>query len=105
MIEDVLCLRGIEVTFSPTNIHIKNSYRITDDDEKRAIIKCLFKVNKKLEDVRTKEDIFNEWKAHNILFQHKFQQARTKDVDIEFNQKHFLKVGYWLIAHFLKEKV
>lgn len=97
-------LRGVKVSFNKSSIHIENSYQITDDTEKAKIIKGIFMLCPQIKEYRTLENMLTEWKAHNILFQHKYQIARTKDVDFEFKQKKLHRIGFKIITLLFKEK-
>ena len=35
-----------------------------------------------------------EWAAHNMLYNLNIQRERTKDVDLDYPQKWYYKVGY-----------
>lgn len=96
--------KGVKITFNNRSIHIDKSYKITDDVFKKEIIKVLFDLSPTLADYRTPKDMFTEWKAHNILFQHKYQQARTKDVDFEYEPTLIHRIGFKLIVLLLREK-
>lgn len=95
----------IEIVVSEDNCQLKDSYKITDDDKKKEIIKSLIKTFPKIiSQNRTERNLFFEWKAHNILYQHNYEIKRTKSVDFEFNQSLKHRICFWLIAHLVKEK-
>lgn len=96
---------GIEFVVSDTNIHIFKSYLVNNDGVKKQVIDFLFDYVDRLAKYRSKKSMFNEWKAHNILHQHGWWVERTADVDFEFHQKWYHKVGYWLVAHLMREKM
>ena len=96
---------GIDFVVSDANIHVFNSHLIAGDDLKNEFIDFLFDFVEGLAENRTKKSMFNEWKAHNILYQYGLWKERTADVDFEFHQKWYHKVGYWLIAHLMREKM
>lgn len=99
-----MTIRGLTVIISKSNICIKNSFRVTDDEEKIKVIKEIFKRCPEIKEHRTWKNMLSEWKAHNILFQHKIKRNSTKDTDFEFKQKFIYKFGYWFISHLFKEK-
>lgn len=94
----------VKIIYSLNNIKIKNSYLIKNDNEKLNIILELKDIFKKELENRTIEDIFYEWKAHNILYQKRLFRKRTEDTDLEINQKKLLKIGYRIICKIFKEK-
>ena len=86
------------------NIRIQDSYLVKDDNEKlKIILELKSKYQKQLEN-RTIEDLFYEWKSHNILYHKRICRKSTKDTDFEFNQKKLLKLGYKIICKIFKEK-
>jgi len=97
-------IRGVKITFNNGSIHIENSYQITDDEEKVKLLKCIFDLCPDIKEYRTLKNMFTEWKAHNILFQHKYKQERTKDVDFEYKQNKLHRIGFKLITMFMREK-
>ena len=93
----------IYVTITSNNIHIEDSYRITDD---KAMQILLEKVIKKAAEYnitykRTIKSWINEWKAHNWLFTNKVKEANTKSVDLNEDESKIRLVGYWFISKFL----
>ena len=100
-----LVYEGIEVTITEGNIHVHNSYLVTDDDKKRDLIHDLLENVAGLKEHRTEKSMLNEWKAHNIFYQHGWFKDHTADVDFEFKQKWYYKIGYWLVAHLMREIV
>lgn len=95
---------GVKVEFGNQCIHIVNSYQVKEDKEKIKILKGIFILHPEINDYRTLGDMLTEWKAHNILFQHKYKQERTKDVDFEYKQNKWHKIGFKLITIFMREK-
>ena len=92
-------------TATENNIHIYNSYLVTDDDIKWCYINEILEKEPALREHRTAKSLFYEWKAHNIFHQHGWWVDHTADVDFEFHQKWYFKVAYWLVAHLMREKV
>lgn len=95
----------VECILDENVVTIRNSYRITDDEKKIYILKRLledFPYIKKHN--RNLNNMLNEWKAHNILYQHNYKVKSTKDTDLELKQKLFYKIAYFLISHLMKEK-
>lgn len=100
----ILMYGSIECHINENNIHVCKSYLVTNDDKKRDLIHNLWEHMDGLRKHRTEKSMFNEWKAHNIFYQHGWWKERTADVDFEFHQKWYYKVGYWLVAHLMREK-
>ena len=96
--------RGIEYEAKGENIHVFNSYQVRNDEVKRDFIAHLLATTKGLVDCRSAQSMFNEWKAHNALYQRGKEVERTKDVDFEFHQKWYYAVGYWFLSKVLKER-
>lgn len=92
------------IYYSKGNIRILNSYLIKDDNEKLKITLELKSKYKKELEKRTIEDLFYEWKAHNIFYQRNILVKSTRDTDFEFNQKKITKLIYKIISKIFKEK-
>lgn len=95
---------GITFQVSSNNIHVVKSCEVHNHDIKREFIRHLFEVVPNLDQHRTPKSMFREWKAHNVLHQYNISVERTRDVDFEFKQKWYYKLGYWFIATFFKER-
>ena len=100
----VKTIRGVDVVDFGTAVQVVNSYKVTDDVEKNKILDEMLVSFPRLERCRSKKSLLIEWKAHNILFQHNYQRARTKDVDFEFCPKKLQQFGFRLITLLLREK-
>lgn len=92
---------GIEYNVSESNIHVFNSYIITNDEAKRVFIRHILETTAIK---RSEKSLFNEWKSHNIFYQHGWWQDHTADVDFEFKQKWWHKIAWWIVAHIMREK-
>ena len=97
-------IRGVQVVDFGNAIQVVNSYKVTDDSEKEKIIDAMLNTFPRLGRCRSKKSLLVEWKAHNILFQHRYKTDRTKDVDFEFHTKKLQQFGFWLITLLLREK-
>lgn len=98
-------VKVIDYSVVGENVHVANSYLITDDNEKLKFIDFLLVNIDGLAEHRTAKSLFNEWKVHNALYQRGKWKNHTKDVDFEFKQKWYWKFIYWLFAKLLKEEV
>lgn len=85
-------------------ISIVDSYKVTNDEDKKYVIEDLLDAFPYFKEYRTVKSMIREWKAHNILFQHNIQPDRTKTTDMELKQNWFFKIGYFLISTLFKEK-
>lgn len=97
-------IRGVQVVDFGNAIQVVNSYKVTDDSKKEEIIIAMLDAFPRLARCRSKKSLLVEWKAHNILFQHRYKTDRTKDVDFEFHTKKLQQIGYRLITLLLREK-
>lgn len=76
------------------NIHIQDSYKYS-----KYIMRSTLQIYK---DQFKEYDVFKrsitsmvlEWATHNMLYNLNIQRHRTKDVDIDFPQKWYYKIGY-----------
>ena len=94
----------IEYIVTDNNIHVFNSYLITDDRTKIVFINHLLETYETFAKMRNLKSLLKEWKAHNICYQHNWWRDRTRDVDFEFKQKVFHKIAFWFINLFFKER-
>lgn len=93
----------IEYAIGEKAVTIKDSYLIKDDDDKIAFLQKLCIENEGLELCRSIRSMLLEWKAHNILYKHHLFVDRTRDTDLEYDQKRLIAFGYRLICAFLHE--
>ena len=92
----------IECVIDDENIKIKDSYQVVDDNQKLEIIDDLLKTFVWFNDYRTREDMLNEWRVHNLCYKLKIKRSSTKDADIECKQSIFMKFAYWFFSKFAK---
>lgn len=92
---------GIEYDVNTNNIHVHNSYVITNDCAKLCFIRHLLETVEGFK--RSEKGLLNEWKAHNIFYQHGWWIDHTADVDFEFKQKWYYKIIWWLVSHLMRE--
>ena len=88
------------VQVTDNNVHIVDSYRIKDDQEKLLFISIIRLSSPETWAKRTDESLLAEWKAHNILYKIGYKRARTKDVDLENDQDILHAIGYAILSLF-----
>lgn len=102
-IELKIPIYGLRVIISTNNIHIENSYIISKRKEMNYIINYL-RDYMEIEhpeficplDFRSNISFLNEWITHNNLYVLNIHTDRTKDVDLDYPQNWYYKLGYWL---------
>lgn len=75
-----------DCTITPTNVHIKDSYRITNKREMKEIIakaRDYASINFDYTYKRTEKQWLREWRAHNLLYKLNYQPERTGSVDLD----------------------
>ena len=74
---------------SNPSMKIRNSYLITDSNERKEILKILCEYEKKYPSDwdRTIEAMNLEWEAHNILYYLNYKKDHTTDVDLDNNDE------------------
>lgn len=89
----------MEYTVTQNNVHIKDSYKITDKSE---MISTLAEINALYPtcDVweRSTASLVREWRAHNRLHKLGIFKSRTADVDLDVPQKWYYKIGYFVLG-------
>lgn len=88
----------IDVT--KNNIHIPDSYKVRNVNTMRAVLLREKALHPDCEVFkhRTTESLVREWRAHNRLYRLGIFKNRTKDVDLEWPQTWWMKVGYFILG-------
>lgn len=73
------------------NIWIDEARKIAD----KSFINCTDKVSIC---VRSKKSMIREWKAHNLLYKLGIEKDRTRNVDLNINQKWYVNWAYFLLS-------
>ena len=47
---------------------------------------------------RTRRSMILEWEAHNFLYWLGINHDKTSDVDLDYPQPWYMKVGYWVLG-------
>jgi len=90
-------------TITNNNIHVENSYMYSKDCMKDALE--LWRGKYPEYDVfihRTDNDMIREWCVHNVLYELGIAKERTKDVDLNWPQKWYARVGYFVFGGICK---
>ena len=104
MITDIKEYKGIHYAVDYLGLCIYNSWKVTDDSLKEEFLIHICLENEGLELCRSRESMFKEWKAHNILYQKHLFRKRTGNTDIEWKQNKFVAFMYKVICRLFKEK-
>lgn len=91
--------QSLLVKYSTTNVHINNSYTINKSDI-AAWVKLIKEAGIKNGYIypRSESSWIREWKAHNLLFKMGIYPERTRDVDLELNEKALYKTAYFILS-------
>ena len=89
------------VTFTTDNVHIPNSYRYCREevedfvkDAKQKHPSCL-PLQK-----RSTGSLLREWAAHKLAYLCNFKPERTASVDLNYPQRWWVKVLYFVVGGF-----
>lgn len=96
-------LNHFRVDLSEDNTRIYSSYKVkTRKDIKRFLVK-LQAIDKHKEFAISKRSLLGmvlEWRAHNTLYNLHLFRSHTKDVDLEYPQKWYMKVVWFCLGIF-----
>lgn len=87
---------------SKNNIHIKDSYKLHKKSEMLSIIneiRSRYSEDECLPLKRTNKSLLNEWAAHNLVYDLHMFRSHTKDVDLDYPQKWYFTVGYFIFGN------
>ena len=90
----------LEIKITPMNVHIKDSYKITNTKVKKEVLKRIREIAKEhgIEYKRSKGSWLREWKAHNTLYLGNVEKERTGSVDLNEDETLFRRFCYWFLA-------
>lgn len=101
-------IEGLQITITPHNIHIKDSYTIMCPFEMRDILK---EIKEFLEESGITMDnplnhrslcsMVREWIAHNNAYVVGYKRERVGSVDLNYPQKWYVKVLYFVLSLFI----
>ena len=79
-------------------VKVINSYQVTN---RQRIKEILYSFKLEHQDIKFDRNIsllVKEWVVHNRLYKLNISRDRTKDVDLEYKQKWYLKVLYSILG-------
>jgi hypothetical protein len=92
----------IKAYLNEFSTHIENSYKIKKEKEMKYIISYLkdhtnesYAIHKE-----SMNNMLKEWKAHNILYKIGLFRNRTRSVDLNIDNKWYIKLIYAILAFF-----
>ena len=101
-------IEDLQITITPNNINIKDSYTIKDPFEMRVIVKEIkefLKENNITMDTpfnhRSLWSMIREWVSHNNAYIIGYKRERVGSVDLNFPQKWYVKVLYFILSMFV----
>lgn len=96
------CCNGKTVTadISPNNISIHDSYKITSREDMDNILQYIRYCTEISEypviKYTNNKQLIREWCTHNLLYDFGILKERTKTVDLDYPQKWYFKLGYFI---------
>jgi hypothetical protein len=90
----------LETTISPNNVHINDSYLVTDHSSMERVCEQIRKLIATLcyDFSRSNASWICEWKAHNFLFFIGIEKQRTGSVDLNEDEGMLKRIGYKLLS-------
>ena len=103
-----IIIEDLQITITSNNINIKDSYTIKDPFEMRVILKEIkefLKENNITMDTpfnhRSLWSMIREWVSHNNAYVIGYKRERVGSVDLNFPQKWYVKVLYFILSMFV----
>ena len=90
----------MEISFKilSNRVKILNSYQITNKKEMKSILTNFLKEHSEIKFDRSIDLLVKEWVVHNRMYKLGIKRDKTKDVDLEFNEKECYKLLYWILG-------
>lgn len=79
-------------------IKIIDSYTITDRSKMKEIIYAIQHAHSEIKFDRDYNLLISEWVAHNRMYKWGIRRDKTKDVDLEFEEKWYNKLIFKIIG-------
>jgi len=85
---------------SDYNIHIYYSYKYTQDEFRTSLVhlRYMYPDNTVLCN-RSDASLMREWAAHSFLWKIGLYRDRTAHVDLNYPQKWYIKLGYFVLGN------
>lgn len=81
------------------NLHIEDSYLVDSTDDMYLFLSnCMTEMPESNVWKRSFCSLKNEWVTHNLLYKLHIYRSRTKDVDLNYPQKWYYRLGYSIIG-------
>ena len=90
----------ISYTLTKGNVRIVDSYKICKKADMNAIVKLTRAESLKLgfKYKRSNSSWVTEWRAHNYMYDHGIERARTASVDLNENESSLKLISYTLMS-------
>ena len=92
-------INGYVCEVSESNIHIKESYKVTSKSEMKEM---LYAIQHKHPECNTFKRNYNslisEWRTHNRLYRLGYKRQRTGDVDLNYPLKWYVELAYRILG-------
>ena len=84
----------MQYKITPTNIQLKSSFEVKKADFERELLAMREAHPESLVWNRSIKSLKREWAAHNAFHALGVFRAKTADVDLDWPQKWFFRIGY-----------
>lgn len=94
----------MNISVTKDNLTIHDSFMVASENEMKEILLQVKEEHAECRvfDKRSIDNLVNEWMSHNLLFELGFMMAHTQHVDLESNQRWFLRFPYFLLGNLYK---
>ena len=94
-------MANIKYTISPGNIHLIDSYLYPKKQFERHLNR-IWGLHPSCEVWnRSRKSLKREWGVHNVLYSLGIARARTKDCDLNYQQRWYVSLGYAVLGFIL----
>ena len=94
-----MIVNGYACTVTSNNIHIRDSYKVKTKSEMKEMLYAIQHANPECNVFkRSYNSMISEWRTHNRLYKLGFQKSRTKDVDLNWPLKWYVKLLYIIVG-------
>lgn len=89
----------LKISASKNNIHINNSYKINKRKDIKNVI-CMLKEKYPKNNINKQSTFLltQEWAVHNLCYSLNIFRDRTKDVDLNYPKKWYIKFIYSILG-------